>query len=115
MPWAWLYVACAVPSVAVSVGVALGAPWGRLVMGGRWPGRAPLRGRLLAAAQAILLAAMAAAMVLPATPALLHWAVVALTALSLAANAVSPSRIEARLWTPLLAVMLVAGLVSGLR
>lgn len=93
------------------VALALGAPWGHLAMGGRWPGRFPPALRLGALVQAGLMAAMArivagAGGVLPPVgPDWLIWVVVAVTGLSALMNNLTPSRGERRLWGPVALIM----------
>jgi hypothetical protein len=101
------------------LGVAAGAPLGRFTVGGRFPGRLPPAWRALALVQAALLATMAGAVLaragLGASPlAPLFWPAVALTVLSLVANAASPSRPERLLWTPVIALMAAAALGVGI-
>ncbi|MCR9152328.1 MAG: hypothetical protein NXH83_19370 [Rhodobacteraceae bacterium] len=105
--------------VLMHLAVAAGAPLGRLTVGGRFPGRLPHAWRVLALVQAALLCTMAAAVLaragaaaLPLAP--LFWPAVALTVLSLAANAASPSRPERLLWTPVLFLMAAAAFGVGL-
>jgi hypothetical protein len=104
---------------AMHLAVAMGAPLGRLTVGGRFPGRLPPAWRVPALAQAALLALMAGAVLAraafaPAALAPLFWPAIGLTIASLAANAASPSRPERLLWTPILALMALAALGVGL-
>lgn len=106
--------------IGMHLGVAAGAPWGRFTVGGRFPGRLPAPWRGLALVQAALLLAMAGAVLDRAGaigPGLPGWAFPAsgaMTALSLLANAASPSRPERLLWTPVLLAMLTATLAVAL-
>jgi hypothetical protein len=116
---ALVYAGLAALPVLMHLAVAAGAPLGRLTVGGRFPGRLPPRWRALALVQAVLLCAMAGAVLaragigaLPLAP--LFWPAVALTLLSLVANAASPSRPERLLWTPVLFLMAAAALGIGL-
>mgnify|MGYP005830433107 CR=1 FL=1 len=115
---AMAYAGLAALPVLMHLANAAGAPLGRLTVGGRYPGRLPLFWRALALVQAALLCAMAGAVLaragavtLPLAP--LFWPALALTLLSLAANAASPSRPERLLWTPLLFFMAAAALGVG--
>ncbi|MEM7566852.1 MAG: hypothetical protein AAF321_06420 [Pseudomonadota bacterium] len=116
---AFAYAGLTALPLAMHVAVALGAPLGRLTVGGRFPGRLPPAWRFLAVVQGLLLALMASAVLarsglgLPSL-ASLYWPAVALTVLSLIANAASPSRPERWLWTPVLALMTGAALGVGL-
>ncbi|SPJ26123.1 hypothetical protein [Palleronia abyssalis] len=113
------YAGLAALPVLMHLAIAAGAPLGRLTVGGRFPGGLPPAWRALALVQAALLATMAGAVLaragLGALPlASLFWPALALTLLSLAANAASPSRPERLLWTPVLALMAAAALGVGL-
>ncbi|WP_138422863.1 hypothetical protein [Maritimibacter alexandrii] len=91
--------------------LALGAPWGHLAMGGRWPGRMPVPLRVGAVVQGGLmvlfarLVAGAGGLLAPVGPGWLIWAVVAITGLSTLMNNVTPSRPERLLWGPVTVVM----------
>jgi hypothetical protein len=120
---ALVYLAVTVVTVAFQLGLAAGAPWGAMAMGGRWPGRFPPRLRALAIVQAIILSLLAMIVVSAAGLAWgdavlelpwLIWIVVLFAAVSLAMNAVSPSPPERRLWVPVAAVMLACSLVVAL-
>jgi len=107
------YAGLAALPLAMHLALAAGAPWGRFTLGGRFSGRLPPVWRALAIVQGALLAAMAGAVLARAgigVPALavLFWPAVAVTVLSLLANAASPSRPERRLWTPVLTLMAFA-------
>lgn len=98
------------------IALALGAPWGHLAMGGRWPRRLPPGPRIAALVQAGLMAAMArivagaGGVLAPFGPDWLIWVVVAVTGLSALANNVTPSRGERRLWGPVALVMVLAAI-----
>ncbi|EAQ04136.1 hypothetical protein OB2597_08339 [Pseudooceanicola batsensis HTCC2597] len=116
---AFAYAGLAALPVLMHLANAAGAPLGRLTVGGRFPGRLPPAWRGLALVQAALLCVMAGAVLaraglgaLPLAP--LFWPALALTILSLAANAASPSRPERLLWTPVLFLMAAAALGVGL-
>ena len=101
-------------AVLFQIALALGAPWGKAAMGGRFPGRFPPAMRLAAAVQSIVLA-LTAAVVLTRSGLIfpqwsenvsaLVWGVTALFALGFAMNLITPSRIERLLWAPLTAVL----------
>jgi hypothetical protein len=116
---AFVYAGLAALPELMHLANAAGAPFGRLTVGGRFPGRLPPVWRALALVQAALLGTMAGAVLAragiglpPLVP--LFWPAVALTLLSLAANAASPSRPERLLWTPVLFLMAAAALGVGL-
>lgn len=113
---ALIYTALAACPFAMHLGVAAGAPWGRFTVGGRFSGQLPPLWRGLACLQAGLLMAMACAVldrggvIALDLPPGAFWVALALTLLSLIANAASPSRPERLLWTPVIAVMAAAAL-----
>lgn len=116
---AFAYAGLTALPILMHLSVAAGAPLGRLTVGGRFPGRLPPAWRALALIQAALLATMAGAVLAragigPAPLAPLFWPALALTLLSLAANAASPSRPERLLWTPVLFLMAATALGVGL-
>lgn len=116
---AYAYAGLAALPVLMHLANAAGAPLGKLTVGGRFPGRLPPVWRGLALVQAGLLCAMAGAVLaragaIAAPLAPLFWPATALTLLSLAANAASPSRPERLLWTPVLFLMAAAALGVGL-
>jgi hypothetical protein len=102
--------------VAFQIALAAGAPWGAYAMGGASPGQFPPALRIAAIIQAVLLVGMAAVilaragLVLPGWSRVSHWLVwivVALTALSLILNLITPSPGERALWAPTLSLLLL--------
>ncbi len=95
--------------VLFQLALAAGMPWGKLAMGGRFPGRLPPAMRVAAVVQAVLLGVLAlvvlarAGVALPAwSPAStkLIWVVVAVSVLSALMNLATPSKWERILWAP---------------
>jgi hypothetical protein len=106
--------------VAFQIALAAGAPWGAYAMGGASPGQFPPALRIAAIIQAVLLVGMAAVilaragLVLPGWSRVSHWLVwivVALTALSLILNLITPSPGERALWAPTLSLLLISSLI----
>ena len=106
--------------VAFQIALAAGAPWGAYAMGGASPGQFPPALRIAAIIQAVLLAGMAAVilaragLVLPGWSRVSHWLVwivVALTALSLVLNLITPSGGERAIWAPTLSLLLISSLI----
>jgi len=98
--------------------LAAGMPWGTLAMGGKYPGRLPVPMRFAAVIQALLLLLLAtvvlvrAGMVLPGAFAASRtgiWVVVAIFAVSLVLNLITPSRWERRIWSPVAFALLACG------
>ncbi len=106
--------------VGFQLALIAGAPWGRLTMGGAFPGQLPPRMRLAAGASAAVLllsgavVAARAGLALPswraASPKLV-WAVVALMAVGAVLNAITPSHWERALWLPVVLVQLACVVV----
>lgn len=102
------------------VALALGAPWGRLTWGGRFPGRLPRAMRGVAVVSGLVLVAFA--LIVAARAGLLGprwlaaarvavWVVVAYCGLGVAANTFTPSRGERMLWLPVVLVMLICSVI----
>ncbi len=109
--------------VAFQVALALGAPWGAYAMGGRFPGRFPPAMRVAALVQAAVLGGLAvvvlshAGLVLPSLAQAFPWLVwvaVAVSAASVAMNAISPSAGERRTWVPVGLVLLASSVTVAL-
>lgn len=117
---AGLFVALCVATAVFHVALAVGAPWGHLTMGGRWPGRLPPGARLASVAQAVALVlfarivAGAGGLTTPFGPGWLVWLVVALTLVSAQLNMMTPSTAERRLWVPITALIAITGLVVAI-
>jgi hypothetical protein len=93
--------------------LVLGAPWGRLTMGGRWPGVLPMRARVLSAASGVLTLGMAAVL-WRAGPGWAVQGVVALMLVSVVANAATGSESERLVWLPVSLAMFLAALSVAL-
>jgi hypothetical protein len=113
------YAGLAALPILVQLALSLGAPWGVLTLGGRWPGTLPPALRVVTVLQAALLGAMAAAMLTRAglidlpLPGWSYPAALALTVLTLVSNTITPSRPERRLWMPVTGLMLLCGIGTG--
>ena len=103
--------------------LAAGMPWGKLAMGGRFPGKYPPFMRLICLLQVLVLALLAtivlarAGVLLPGWYPIsrtLIWGVVAFGVVALVANLVTPSRWERILWAPVAAAMLLSSLVVAI-
>lgn len=109
--------------IAFQLALALGAPWGAYAMGGKFPGRYPVKLRIGAVAQGALLSVIAlivlsrAGLVLPdmtsSLPSLI-WLPVAFSTVSLVLNSITPSVSERKIWVPVAVVMLVSSLLVAL-
>ncbi len=104
---------------AFQLALAAGAPWGAYAMGGAFPGVMPTPMRAAAVVQVGVLVAVAlvvasrAGLVLPGwarAARWLVWVVVALLAVGLLLNLITPSGGERLIWAPVVAMMLLAAL-----
>jgi len=106
--------------VAFQLALALGAPWGEMAMGGKYPGRFPPRLRVAALIQSLVLVLIALVVFMRAgvvfTDCLAFskyaiWFVVAFCGLSAILNVITPSKKEKKLWAPVAAGMLLCSVV----
>ena len=105
---------------AFQLALIFGAPFGEFTLGGRWRGRLPLLGRVLAGASLIVLIAFAivigsraglAFSGLQRVAPVLAWGVVAYCAVGTIANAFTRSRRERMIWLPVVLSMLISSAV----
>ena len=110
--------------VAFQIALAAGAPWGTYAMGGAVPGQFPPALRIAALVQAALIVGMAAIVLSRAGLILagwsrvtrwLVWVVVAVAAVSLVFNLITPSTSERALWAPVLLVLLASSAVVAIK
>ena len=109
--------------ILFQVALSLGAPWGHLAMGGRFPGKFPLRMRIAALGQAWLLVVLALVVLvrghvilssLYAASVIGIWVVVIILSLSLIMNLITPSRWERIIWAPVVIVLASCSLFVAL-
>lgn len=120
---AQLYALMTLIVVLFQCALALGAPWGSLAMGGKFPGKYPLKMRItclpliaLLIAWAVIVA-MRAGLVQTDTPSTVNtlvWIVVGLNALGFLMNLISPSKWERILWVPVTLIMLLCSVTVAL-
>lgn len=103
--------------IAFQIALAAGMPWGRLAMGGSFGDVLPPPLRIAAGVQAGLFVALCLIVLGRAglgpwtrLPAWSIWPVVALMAVSLALNLLTPSASERLLWAPVAALLLASSL-----
>ncbi|GGX63936.1 hypothetical protein [Saccharospirillum salsuginis] len=103
--------------------LALGAPWGEMAMGGRYPGRFPPGLRFAALVQSFLLVVIALVVFTRAGMMLgdylvfsryAIWFVVGFCGISAVLNTITPSKKERLLWAPVTFGLLVCGLIVAL-
>ena len=116
---AWLFLAGALAAVGLHLLLIFGAPIGFMTMGGRHQGVLPISARGTSLFQALLLLCMAlvvlqgAGVVSPPlipTRGWMLWLVVAISALSLVANTITPSVRERWFGMPVTAALLIGSL-----
>ena len=121
---ALLYASVSAGVVAFQIALAVGMPWGAYAMGGAFPGQFPPALRSAALVQAALLVGLAAValvragLILPAWSRMsrwLIWMVVAVAAVGLVLNLITPSAGERALWAPVTLLMLISSAVVALR
>lgn len=106
----------ALPPCAAQIGLALGAPWGQITLGGKWPGRLPGNVRGFAIAQATILLGLIAIVLDHAglfglgLPGWTIWIAVVISCLTALLNNITPSQIERRLWGLPTVIMAIAAL-----
>jgi len=110
-----IYCALIAGVAGFQVALILGAPWGRLTQGGQIEGPLPRSGRLAAAASIVVLVAMALAVLSadgrwPGWPSWTGWSAVALNAVIMVLNWITPSTAERNLWGPITTVMVALAL-----
>lgn len=116
------YIFCVLTFVVVlfQLALALGAPWGELAMGGKYPGRFPPQLRFAASVQAVLLL-LISFVVLTRSGLVLDalfefsrsaiWFVVAFCVVGAVLNVITPSKRERMLWAPVTIVLLFCAAV----
>ena len=106
--------------VLFQLALFLGAPWGHLAMGGRFPGKFPTRMRVAALVQGLLLSLLGVIVLVRAgmafpdyyeTSKVAIWIVVLILSLSLVMNLLTPSKWERIIWAPVVAALVVCSLV----
>jgi len=99
--------------------LAAGAPWGEFAMGGAYPGVFPPSMRVAAVAQAAVLAGFALIVLIRAGLALPRWrraagwgvwTAVALMAISVVLNLITPSGMERLIWAPVTVLLFLLSL-----
>lgn len=118
-----VYLVLTVVAVGFQLALALGAPWGELALGGRYPGVLPPLMRVMAVVQGVILSLLAlivlskAGLVLPeATADSPNVAFIPVVVMGFSAwlNINTRSVRERKLWAPITIAMLVCALVVAL-
>jgi hypothetical protein len=114
-----IFTALAAVAALFQTALIIGAPWGELTWGGRYPGKLPARGRAIAFASAVLLCGFVWVVRSRAAggSGWLHiaaWIVVVYCVVGVITHLITPSRKERMLWLPVLLVMLATSLYVAL-
>ena len=105
--------------IAFQVFLILGAPWGKITQGGRWPDVLPVQGKFIAFVSIFILIFMAmvslsAAGLVFELPVWTIWAAIGIQSVSMVLNWITPSIPERRLWGPITTVMTGLVLISAM-
>ena len=109
--------------VLFQLALMLGAPWGNVAMGGRFPGKFPPVMRIAALIQGLVLSVIGFIVLIRGQvlnsnlyeiTEIAIWVVVALMGFSLVMNLVTPSRWERIIWAPVLVVLFTCSVVVAL-
>jgi hypothetical protein len=105
----YVYCVMVLGNICFQIALICGAPWGRITQGGQVEGPLPASGRWVAAASILVLVAMAFGIVSaqggwPGWPIWTGWVALAVNALSMVLNWITPSAAERRIWGPFMTV-----------
>ena len=109
--------------VLFQLALMLGAPWGNVAMGGRFPGKIPPVMRIAALIQGLVLGVIGFIVLIRGQvlnsnlyeiTEIAIWVVVTLMGLSLVMNLVTPSRWERIIWAPVVVVLFTCSVVVAL-
>lgn len=105
----YVYGAMILGVICFQIALIAGAPWGRITQGGQTEGPLPRSGRIVAAASIAILVGMMLAILSadglwPRWPSWTGWVAVAVNALSMVLNWITPSAPERKLWGPIMTV-----------
>jgi hypothetical protein len=109
---------------AFQIALAVGIPWGTYAMGGAFPGQFPPALRIVAVVQAVLYAGMAVVVMVqaglirsgwPRVSRWLIWIVVAVMAVGLVLNLITPSAGERAIWAPVALLLLLSSMIVAIK
>ncbi len=110
-------------TIGFQIALGLGAPWGKLTLGGKYPDVLPMKARVIPVFSTVILAFFAAIVLTRAgliRPDLFDasriaiWLPITYMALGLVLNSITKSKPERRLWVPVILVMLASALIVAL-
>lgn len=105
------------------LGMVFGAPWGEITMGGRWPGKLPIKLRVASVFQILLFIALTAIVLTrsqvielidPEFSRKAIWLVVGLMTIASILNGITPSHRERKIWGPIAIALLASSLIVAL-
>ena len=119
------YIFCTLIGVVVifQLALALGAPWGEMAMGGKFPGRFPPLMRIVALFQIVLLVLIAFMVLARAGLAFegffdisksVIWGIVAFCLIGAILNSTTPSKKEKMLWMPIAIALLICSIIVAM-
>ena len=117
---AYIFSALTAVVVLFQLALALGARWGEMAMGGKFPGRYPPKMRIAALVQMVPLTLIALVVLTRAGLVFVEhfelsksviWFIVAYMALGTLLNIITPSKKERLLWAPVAVVLLICSFV----
>ena len=117
---AYLFCFFALVIILFQLALALGAPWGELTMGGQYPGRLPVKMRVAALCQLVLIVLAAIIVLIRAAVVASDlfeisrsaiWFVVALFFLSAILNIITPSKKERMMGAPIAIILFASSLL----
>jgi hypothetical protein len=106
--------------ILFQLGLTLGMPWGEASMGGRYPGKYPLKMRIVSLLNSIILCFIAvivlikADIIFPQYRSISNIAiyfVVGFSALATVLNLITPSKIERKIWAPVAVLLLITSVI----
>lgn len=113
---------CIITTVVIlfQLALSLGAPWGEMAMGGKFPGRYPISLRIAALFQAILL--IIAILIVLTKAGVIYkplyefsksaiWYVFALCVATTILNIITPSKKERALWAPVAIILVICSYI----
>lgn len=117
-----IYTFFALIVVAFQLALAAGAPWGKVSMGGKFPGVYPRQMRVAAIVMALFILLLTTIVGIRAAwfasnlfdlSRIAIWLVVAINGLGLLMNLITPSKWERIIWAPVCLVLLYCSVVVG--
>jgi hypothetical protein len=109
--------------VLFQFGLALGMPWGKAAMGGKYPGKFPVRMRIASVVQMFILITLAIIVLIKAELIIVQlklfsvsaiWIVVVFSTISTILNIITRSKIERNIWAPTSILLLVTSIIIAL-